>query len=316
MHINREMNVAFRLGESVQMQQAIRLAFMGNYEHACRVVEDFLEEESDLEIKIFARRETVGWRAQMGHVDEAAELANSLAEQAEQLWGVEERSLIIRNSEMYWAGKAGLDTQAERLANNLVVEVARTLRPDDELACAIRNNAARIFENGCTPERAGDIYRELLRDYSRWGLSKTTEALTTRHNYAVYLRKKEAFPESIRTFQYQLLLVSGEMGEYSEAALATRHEIALVMFLSDDIMAAREQWEAVYSDAADYLGPNHPLVLEAANYLLGCSLIQKDTAGIETWSNVLIEVVSDLQEPQLRAALVRLRNSATQNAAE
>lgn len=316
MHVHRQMDVAARLEASPQMREALRLASTGQHERACRVVNGFVEEAADPELKIFARRETIAWLGRMGRPADAAQLAHRLAEKAEELWGDDHRTLTLRNTEMYWAGKVGGGTRAEALADTLVSQAVRTLRPSDPLACAIRNNAARILEGSDQPGRAANLYRALLRDYARWGLSRSVGARATRHNYAVYLRKQEAFPEAIRTFQYQLLLVSGEDGPYSPEALATRQEIALVMFLADDVPGAIEQWDAVHSDARAHLGPNHPVAVESANYLLGCALALEDKEGTKRWSGVLLQTLRHSVNPKLRAALLQLRGSETGAPAE
>lgn len=312
MRINREMNVATRLHNSAEMRRAARFADDGQIDRACRVVEDYLSTLNDPELEIFAERETVGWMGQLGHLDAASDLATALAVRAKRLWGDDERTLVIRNTELFWAGKAGFSRKAEKLADALVKDAAHILAPADQLTCAIRNNAARIYEDGANSEKAGEIYRKLLSDYAKWGESASEEACVTRQNYANYLCDNQEYRDSLRTLQYQLLLITSRWGEQSSQAFETRHEIALVMLMSGDTAAAVEHWEAVHRDASNHLGWGDPLALEAAHYLLARAVVDDDSEAVTKWSDLLIRAVSDLDEPELRATLEWVKDSYAQ----
>lgn len=309
MKIYREMSIAGELAKIPALSKAESYARDGNYEGACAQVLRFLEDDPDPRLAPFAGRLTVEWMVQMGKIDQALERARECVAQGTALWGItDERTLVLRNTEMYWTGQAGHHRRARSQADQLVQDALAYLPDQDQLGYAIRNNAARIYETDSSPQRAMQTYRALLDDFESWGDQDGAAAFSTRHNYAQFLRDCGQFPEALRLLQHQLLLLTQLLGESSNEALYTRHEAAVVSLLAGDADTAVQQWEGLWRDCEQYLEPGHALTIEVLGSLLSHSIATNDRLAVVDWCNRLLQARSHRDEPELRRAIERLRN--------
>lgn len=317
MKMFRTMDVGEELRGIAAYQEAMMLAQMGEYAKAISLLDQHLGSSPDVEVELFIKRETAPWLISLGRVDEAVTRLDYCSSLAAKSWGVlDERTLIIRNSQMYWTGKVGLTRKALDLAEKLLADAWASLDPRDELLNAIRNNAARIIEVGPNPAEAGRIYRDLLADYERWGEEGSPAALSARHNYADYLRDRGDFDDSLKVFQRLLLIVTEMRGITAEETLNVRNEVALTTYLVGREQEAVRQWEALVADLERFLGLGDPLTVDVIGTLLAEAMEDERLKEAVGWADKLIEAYVEGCDPELTASLVRIRNQMAESYAD
>lgn len=315
-----------RLFAVPQYAQMLVLSQIGDEEGALHVAEAYLggltgpgaakPGDPTMETELFMKRETLPWLMSQARVDEAVSRVDEVAGVAAKEWGfLDDRTLIMRNSQMFWLGKAGLTRRAEGLARGLMEDARLALSPRDPLRCAIRNNAARILEAGDTPEVAGEIYRDLLADFSAWGEDASEQALSTRHNFAEYLYDQGDYTGALEALQYQLLLLTERLGVSSEEALTLRHEAAGMTLSSGQVGEAIEMWEALYEDCQKFLPPDHSLTADVIGCLLAEAVERDNYQDGVLWCDRLIDIYGQASEPLITASLVRIRNQMVEASA-
>lgn len=309
MLLKQELEVAARMHTIPQINHAIGLAMAGELQRAGHMIDDYLKHSPDSDVALFAKRQMLGMMGEAGQLDEAARLARQCARTAASLWGsADMRTLIMRNTELYWTGQAGLQSQAERLAERLMVDGEVVLGRTNQLTYAIRNNSARIFEQGDNYERSRGLYLDLLADFDASDDPVSEEALTTRHNYAEYLVELQEYTEAMEVYQRLLLQIMEVWGTRSESALETRHEAAQVMLLAGSPEIAVEQWEALYADCRNALGLTHHLTAEVINHLVAVAAHEDDYRGAVKWLGLMLKSLGDCGSPELLRELSRMKN--------
>lgn len=309
MRVYRDMQIAAIINRNMTIQQAHALAALGQFEKACQVVEKYVRECSVGQVSIFALRETVGWLAEMGKVEEAVEVASQCVFDATKLWGKrDERTLVVRSTELFRLGEAGLIDEAIKKIPSLIDDAKESLAEDDPLLCAIRNNSARIYDKVGNFEQAHTLYSQLLADYKRWDRAGDDTALATRRNYAQSLADCQKYEESVEQLREQIVLLTELDGKTSVDTLNCRYEAALVTNMSGQGKLAYEQWRALYDDCERFLEPSHSLTAEVVSVLL-TDAVSRDIPGeVLKWTQKLIPIYQDLHEPQTLGALIGLHN--------
>lgn len=317
MKLYRQMDTGTDLFSVPDFARASELAKQGDYESAAQVVDEYLQRPLPPEVELFLKRETVPWLITLRRVDEALERLDYCSERAIEYWGsIDERTLLLRNSQMYWTGKMGLSKRAMNLAEPLLADAELGLEESDDLRSAIRNNAARIYEFSPDGERADGMYTQLIDDYSTWGQEGTATAMSTRHNYADFLRDQGEYERSVHVFQQLLLVVTQMRGISAQETLAVRNDLAITTYLAEREDQAVSMWRALVEDTERFLGVTHPLVTEIAGNLLADSLERKQFEEATAWVDKLIEGYGESCDPQLTTGLLRIRNQITESSAE
>ncbi|GEM_PF-6021355 len=255
------------------VREAIAAAYWGEFERAIAAITGFLAQDPPEDQAIFALRETIAWRAELGDLDRAAKDASACAERGCAFWGsLDLHALMMRNSQMYWIGKSGRQKESERLAKALLVDADAVLDEHEPLRTAIRNNAARILELGESSEVAEQIYVEMLADFDRWQEADGEEALTTRNNYIEFLARKGEFARAREVSGRQVLLLMQSYGAKSELTLNARYRLAMLALYDDDVEAGAALMKAVATDCEKYLEPGTELAVSAIEMVVAISM--------------------------------------------
>ena len=316
MRVYKEMGVASALNDSHEFVEARLLAMQGLTDQACRAALRYADAAESATLAIFARREAATWCGEVGMVDKAAELAEQCSAAGQEAWEAGDENLfVMRNSEMYWQGKAGRQRLAERLAHELVRDAELHLSPTDPLSFAIRNNAARIFEGSDTPDEAGDIYRRLVADQAKSCEEYDPAATATLHNYADYLADRGDLEDALYQYRRLLFTFTQFEGIRSFAALSLRHDVAATLVVMEQLDQARDLLEELYADCQRYLPEDSPLTLEAGSYLISLAVKRDNQAEVVRWTTAMIENHHHVVDEESLVSLVRLRNQALERAA-
>ena len=306
---------SIEMPEGYFMQDAVRdaiaAAYWGEFERAIAAITSFLAQDPPEDQAIFALRETIAWRAEIGDLDRAAKDAAACAKRGCEHWGtLDLRALMVRNTEMYWAGKAGKQKESERLAKSLLIDADTVLDEREPLRTAIRNNAARILELGEHADMAEQIYVELLEDFDKWQEADGIEALTTRANYIDYLESIGELSKAREVSSRQVILLLQSHGAKSPMTLYARYRMAILVLCDGDTETGTELMEAVAGDCEKYLEPGDELSVSAIEMVIALAM-QADLPN-ETVSGLdrLIEQLKDITEPggQLMTGIKQIRN--------
>lgn len=309
MLLNREIDVAERMSTVPELNRALGLALSGELQRARHMVNDYIRDDPDSDVALFAQREMVGMIGATGELEQAVKLAAECSKKAIALWGmIDEKTIIIRNTEMYWTGKVGWQKKAETLADQLMADAQTALGRTDQLTFAVRNNSARIFEDGKTPERARKLYLELLADFDSSEDPVSDEALTTRHNYADYLMAQEEYQAAREVYQRLLLQITEVSGTRSEEALVVRHESAQLAMIVGDAESAKEQWQTLSQDCRKALGLSHQLTASVLNHLVAAHARDEEYQPVVKWLGLLIQALRDTIDPESLGELMRMKN--------
>lgn len=273
MRLHSEIPMPEGFVENELIRAALVAAYWGEYERALAAVTSFLSEDPPEEHAVFALREAVPWRVAIGEVERAVRDAENCVAKAVELWGdLDPRTLVIRNTQMYWLGKVGKQRQAQQAAESLLADAELTLGRTDSLSLAIRNNVARIVELGDAPEQAERLYLGLLQDFEAVGEAEGECALTTRDNYAQFLEDNERFVEAREVMRRQVLLLVRAFGRKSEQVLAARFRIAQLTLALEEIEQAIALLEELATDCVDHLDVSDSLITDVHQLLLALAV--------------------------------------------
>lgn len=298
-------------------REAQLLMKLGLPDQAAERLETWLKSNPDPELRPFLLRELVPIRMELGQIDEGLVLAGEAARLGVERWGATDpRSLILRNTQMYWLATVGQVEAALALCQPLLADADQHLGAWEPLRSAIRNNSARVFEQADRGSDARRLYRQLLADYSRWGLASSEPACSTRHNFARHLQDTGELAEALQVLQQQLAIVTELRGTASEESLLARHDVAEAHLYLDQRRTAIEQWELLLRDCRDHLEADHPLIAEILGILLTDAVDLDDPERAVFFCDQLIDLAEEGPEPSLTEALVRMRSRLAQTNAE
>ncbi len=282
----------------------------GPPERSLRVLTEYLERATDEDTTVLILREMAPWFVALGLADEAMERLDAAVQIAEEAWGRHDlRSLVVRNSQMYWAGQVGMSRRAQALAEDLVPDAREHLELGSKLRHAIRNNAARILELGPIPELADILYQELLDEIDDLGQEGQTMALTSRHNYGEYLRDVGEFERSTEVFQKLLLILTEYRGTSSFNTLAVRHELAVVTLLGGKRTQALDMWSVLLADVERFLEPGSQLELDILGTLISDALDMHDVPAAVRHLDRLLDIHRSEGELGMSQELAKMRNA-------
>lgn len=298
------------LFEHAQVKEALVAAYWSEFERAIAAITEFLNDDPPEDHAIFALRETVPWWAELGNLDRAAKVATQCAQRAIQLWGsLDPMALVMRNTQMYWLGKAGKQSKAEECARSLLADAAVVLDLKEPLHAAVRNNAARVFEGGEYRAEAESIYIDLISDFEAWGQSETEHCFTTRDNYVQFLASDGRVSEARDLMLEQILIFTKIYGQYSPITLRGRYDASILSLHLGQMDSAREQLEGLAQDCAKHLDVADALTSMVLSVLLSIVLEQDDAAAVVQVTTRLLDQAQYTGDPcQMSAGLQQLRN--------
>ncbi len=283
-------------------------------EKGLQLIDLHLSADPSPDVRVLLLRDTAPLLIGLGRPDEALRRLDRSVAESTALWGgADARTLLLRNSQMYWAGKTGMRRRAEALAEDLLADARRHLSRKEDLFCVIRNNVARILESGTTPEVADALYKELLEDLDAWGQQGRSFALSARHNYGEYLRDSGDLDGAIVVFQKLLLILTEFRGIASRDTLAVRNDLAAVHSLAGNREQAQNIWRALLTDINRFLDSGDPLEPEVLGSLLTEAVEAEDRSEAIAWADRLLEIYREIDEPALMAALVEMRGQIVES---
>lgn len=257
----------------------------------------------------FARRNKAEWLAELGKVDEAAALCARSAMEAVEQWGnLDERTMILRNSEIFWLIEAGDYGKAHQQAEALLQDAQMVLPADSELTDAVRNNTGRAATFVGRDERALELYRGLLADYEARGQTEQPPAIMTRSNLANLHEKLGEWREAADLHGKQLRIWRKLGEEGRENALWAKNSYAYCLMLAGETRSAETLWNELTAELQANFGDNHPLLTEIWGVRTLSALDQDQPQVALGYVEKLLEVYRHSGEAKIVVSLIKLAN--------
>lgn len=257
---------------SERMNAALGTAAQGDIERAILLVDDLEtqlrerldDDDGDAVFMLWlARRNKANWLSELGRIDEAVEACASCVPLAVAAWGMlDERTLMIRNSMVFWMIETGGRREADRQAKALLADAEQVLAPDDVLLDAIRNNAGWAAAGAGRRGTAEDLLQELLAEYEDRGAGGDEAAMKTRNNLASFYENELEWEKAAKLHEKQAVMWRLRGPGSRENALWAENSHAYCMLLAGLKEEAAEIWTKVVEEAESFLGPDAPLVFE------------------------------------------------------
>lgn len=257
----------------------------------------------------FARRNKAEWLAELGKVDEAAALCARSAVEAAKHWGdLDERTMILRNSEVFWLIEAGDYGKAYQQAEVLLQDAQMVLSADSELTDAVRNNTGRAAAFVGLDERALELYQGLLADYEVRGQAELPPAIMTRSNLANLYEKLRQWRQAADLYGKQLQIWRKRGEEGRENALWAKNSYAYCLMLAGETQRAETLWNELATELQANFGNSHPLLTEIWGVRTLNALDQDQPQVAFSYVEKLLEVYRQSGETKIVVSLVKLAN--------
>ena len=205
---------------------------------------------------------------EMGLFNTARDYFTDMLRTAKDLLGEDHPdTLLVRNDQAFWRGRAGDPGGAACAFEELVADCVQVLGPDHPVTLGARNNLARW--RGRTGDAAGAaaLLERLEADCFRVLGPDHPDTLATRHDLARWRGEAGDPVGAVRASEQLLSDRLRVLGPDSRRTLATRQNIAHWRGEAGDVEGAIEAFEQLLADRSRVLGPDHPETLLTRSYL-------------------------------------------------
>ena len=147
----------------------------------------------------------------------------------------------------------------EGLKSHFSEDHALTLRAASGLAMASAN-IGKVVE-------AEHFFQNTLAAQTRQFGSDFDDTLQTRNNYAYFLYSQGRNQLAEELWKENLSFMEKDPSSHKQLRLRTRHNLAMVLLDRKNFTEANKQYEAIWQDRVEELGPTHPETLSSLNNL-------------------------------------------------
>ncbi len=298
----KEGNGIARPGVRDRARAAMRAGEQGRFDEAVLLMETALiKGEADPRSRVLMRKLLVDWYAALERDEDCLRIAREARGDARQSLGeIDELTLMVRNSLLYWMCCTGQGAEAVVQFPDLIRDIEDHVGPTEELAWAARMNSAMPLKAVGDLEGAEAVYRSLIADMERVLPSTDLMLLTARDNLAECLSAIEDYDASTSLYEDILAELRSFTGPEDARVLRVRDEIATNALLQGRDDRARELCTALVGDCRQSLGEMHRETISLRITLLALATEADDGRAMARWAGELLDHLPDEMKPCAR----------------